>query len=340
MKKTTKNLRVSRNLLFWGIILLGFNAPLKADCNFVNINANTMSCTGGLSGCTGILTITGKFTINCDLNIATVAPGITEIRISGAAANIDFTGNRTLTLPPNINLVFSNGGYIDITGSCTDDQRIVIGSRIATCDGTGTGATVSFTQINNADVFSEAGALPISLLSFTGKPTDNAIALKWETASEKDNAYIAVERSKDGINFVELHQEKGFGTTSEPKSYSWTDRTPFSGVNYYRLRQVDYDGKFEYHPIIAVEYNGKVAQPSIRLYPTEVKDRITIQVDTPPTEDATLLVVDLTGRILQRQPMATGIVQHELQLNNLPAGQYFVTVQSAKIVQTARFVKL
>ena len=148
------------------------------------------------------------------------------------------------------------------------------------------------------------------------------------------------DSSKDGINFVPLHQEKGHGTTSSVQSYKWTDAHPLAGINYYRLKQVDYDGKYEYHLIIAVEYNGKVTQAGIRLFPTVVKDQITIALDTPTTDKTMLYVIDMLGRIVQQHPIGSGVAQQEISVPTLPQGQYFITLQSGKTVQTARFVKL
>jgi hypothetical protein len=182
-------------------------------------------------------------------------------------------------------------------------------------------------------------ALPIELLSFSGAQQDAFVALKWETAAEINNDFMAIERSSDGINFREIGKVKGAGTTSEVQYYEFLDRQPLTGINYYRLRQVDFDGAFEYHKTIAVEMISRTTPPAIKIYPSIAANEVTIELGFIPQQKITYTIHSLLG-----QEVRSGIFEREtsyktLPVGELPAGSYvFSTVDEGKRY-TARFIK-
>ena len=94
--------------------------------------------------------------------------------------------------------------------------------------------------------------LPIELVYFTGQEKDGKVLLKWETATELNNDYFVIEHSVDGKVFREIGQVPGAGNSSVPLQYSFTHSRPSFPNNYYRLKQVDFDGAFEYFDVILV----------------------------------------------------------------------------------------
>lgn len=102
--------------------------------------------------------------------------------------------------------------------------------------------------------------LPVELVSFTGAATADGITLKWSTASEDNNSHFEVERSTDGKAFEKISQVQGHGNSSVMLYYDHLDQRPKPGTNYYRLKQVDIDGQFEYSKIIAVNASESMAQ--------------------------------------------------------------------------------
>ena len=95
--------------------------------------------------------------------------------------------------------------------------------------------------------------LPIELLSFTlYKNNNNDILLKWTTASEINNDYFTIEKSNTDIDFEILTNVRGAGNSSQLLNYSYIDYNPYNGINYYRLKQTDYDGQYSYSEIIAI----------------------------------------------------------------------------------------
>ena len=119
----------------------------------------------------------------------------------------------------------------------------------------------NITVLNNNVRFTLATAnstrtpLPIELLSFDVTNAKDKIMLNWATASETNNDFFQVERSLDGLHWNVLDTVKGAGDSKELISYEYADLLPYHGRNYYRLKQVDFDGKFEYSSVKSVVFD-------------------------------------------------------------------------------------
>ncbi|MBK8044148.1 MAG: hypothetical protein IPK21_16750 [Haliscomenobacter sp.] len=242
--RTYINARLARVLMV-GIFSLSW-AFATADCTFGNFSASS----NPFAGCSGKITITGTFSIDQDYNVSALP--ITELIIRGTLV---FTANKDLILPTNTILRLEGGGSINTGSPCSNSKRIVIGSTVASC--VGASSNFSFDQLNLTGWFSNLGPLPITLTNFEAKPGPSSVSLTWRTASELNNDYLIVERSANGTDFAALVRIKGLGTTDGPQDYQFSDHTPLAGINYYRLRQVDFDGTTEIHPTVSVLFNGE-----------------------------------------------------------------------------------
>ena len=100
---------------------------------------------------------------------------------------------------------------------------------------------------------SEPVNLPIELLYFKGSVYNSDNILHWSTASEDNNDYFTIEKTKDGIDWEILTRESGAGNSSNQLYYSSVDENVESIINYYRLKQTDYDGRFKYSDIISID---------------------------------------------------------------------------------------
>ncbi|MCP9770209.1 T9SS C-terminal target domain-containing protein [Lacihabitans sp. LS3-19] len=96
---------------------------------------------------------------------------------------------------------------------------------------------------------------PVKLLNFKANSENQLAHLSWETTEETNNESFEIQRSANAIDFVTIGQLKGNGTTNVEKSYKFTDISPINGQNYYRLKQNDKDGKFEFSKIISLKIN-------------------------------------------------------------------------------------
>ncbi|MCC9166748.1 T9SS type A sorting domain-containing protein [Pontibacter harenae] len=180
--------------------------------------------------------------------------------------------------------------------------------------------------------------MPVELLHFTAKAsTNNTVNLNWATASEKDNDFFAVERSMDGKNFTEVARVKGAGSTSSRTNYTFTDNRPYSGTSYYRLKQVDFAGTFEYSSLQAVSLSSS-QQIVLSVYPNPAQGKnVDLLVQgLEMSEEATVLVTDLTGKRIINQPLQEHAVT--LATSNLKSGIYIVSLVSKSGTQTQKLV--
>lgn len=200
-------------------------------------------------------------------------------------------------------------------------------------DVSGSGSRDEF-GIDNIQITS---VLPINLVSFFGKQENNFVALQWQTASEINNHFMAVERSNDGARFHEIGRVNGAGTTNEIQNYNFIDELPLPGLNYYRLRQVDFDGATDYSKVVVVDFRESDKILDVR--PTETADWITIGLQDSNSNERTLQVFDLAGRRLYEVILAAEESSLELNVANYPVGQYIVRLLNGGDIQTNRFFK-
>ncbi len=175
-------------------------------------------------------------------------------------------------------------------------------------------------------------ALPIELSYFEGKLEGDMVALEWKTETEENNDYFVVERSLDGKTFEPLTKMQGAGTTVEVQEYSFKDEAPFA-LNYYRLKQVDFDGRYAYSAIITV--NTITKNTDTKLYPTPTTGALVIETIE---EFETVEIFDITGRVLKTLDFDLTPVA-ELNVSELVSGSYFVALKRAQGTEMIRFIK-
>lgn len=179
-----------------------------------------------------------------------------------------------------------------------------------------------------------ASVLPVELLYFKGASNNGLVELSWSTATEVDNDYFEVESSKDGIYFTKIGEIKGNGTTNDVMKYSFVDDNPLGFENYYRLKQVDYDGQFEVFNTIMVLSTGS---SNIKIYPnpTSANSKLVVQVNNSLEPDlVSVELSDLSGRILQKR---LGYDRSfEFSTAHLTKGTYLVRVSMNRIVRTSK----
>jgi hypothetical protein len=139
------------------------------------------------------------------------------------------------------------------------------GTEIGT--GSVSGNTLTWTGLDSFSSFGGAGnqivALPIGLISFTGKNTGSDNELKWVTASEKNNNYFTIEKTIDGTIFDVLGVVNGAGTSNDILNYQFTDYNVSKQINYYRLKQTDFDGVSNYTDLISIDNRSSKVEKQI-----------------------------------------------------------------------------
>ena len=178
------------------------------------------------------------------------------------------------------------------------------------------------------------GQLPVELAYFIAKEQNNNVLLEWQTISEIDNEWFVIERTAGGAPFQELDRVPGVGTSRFSNDYQYLDTRPNPGINYYRLRQIDFDGQESYSPIQAVEIDEIIH--SFQLWPNPVADQLNL--GELPENILEVLIIDATGRLIQRFEGTADF--HQLDLSNLETGIYALIIHASEGFITQTFSKL
>lgn len=169
--------------------------------------------------------------------------------------------------------------------------------------------------------------LPIELSYFVVSQEDGDVLFTWETASETNNDFFTIERSVDGIVFNEIARVDGAGTTTLNTMYDYSIPVDFSGINYFRLKQTDFNGDYAYSAVQTIS----VIDGPVHVYPMPATDYIVIEGDYCSVKFA-----DQQGRI--HVPLRTDT--HTYPVSSFPRGIYYaiITMKNGEIV-TRPFVK-
>lgn len=202
----------------------------------------------------------------------------------------------------------------------------------------GNGFNLNWTLSNGASLDCNA-PLPIELLSFTGEPENSAVRLNWITASEINNDYFDIERSKDGKEFVSIQKVRGSGTTTNMMTYGITDYEPLQGRSFYRLKQVDYDGKFTYSDIVPVKFSS--SRQLCTIQPNPAVENAEVVLYSPDEKNIAFRVVNSFGALVYEKPwdVHEGINRFVLDVAEFAKGIYFVTLENGTEVNKLRLVK-
>jgi hypothetical protein len=206
-----------------------------------------------------------------------------------------------------------------------DDQYAVLRSGISSFS--------PFTVSSNP-----SGPLPVELTAFAAKRITTAVACSWATASEKNSAYFAVERSLDGVSFREIGTVPAQGFSQTIRSYEFSDQHPMAGPSYYRLRQVDTDGSSAFSAVVAVAGSTAV---SITALPNPSDGHLVLHATLKAPAQLHGLVINALGQpvLTINYTLPTGTSSLPLDLSNQPAGLYVAQLQGPQGPLTLRLLK-
>ncbi len=181
------------------------------------------------------------------------------------------------------------------------------------------------------------GPLPVKLISFEGKNTNEGNVLTWATSEEANNDYFAIERSTDGKNFIMLNNVKGMGNTIGKSVYHYTDSNNSKGVNYYRLKQFDLDGSYGYSRMVSINAAGA---SHLKSYPNPVNSLLSLEIPEHTISTAKLSIVNNAGVEVRKNIQVAvkhGIVNSDL--SNLTPGIYQVIIRSENATYHSKIIK-
>jgi hypothetical protein len=183
--------------------------------------------------------------------------------------------------------------------------------------------------------------LPVSLLSFTATPENDNVYLNWITASEINNDYFSVNRSLDGISFLEIGSVKGNGTTSILHNYNFVDKNPYSGISYYNLEQTDLNGDSEILKVVSVKFNpANSAEPQI--IPNPFDDSFDVIFNSDEKGENLIQIFDVLSNLVYSEQIHVieGINTYKFRnAVNFKAGLYILQLTNRQSSQIRTKIK-
>lgn len=308
----------ARSLFFLGMVLLGWCLPAKATTCTAIINGGAWSSSGTWScgvvpGNNDTMIIPVGFTVSVDINSPTYSNML--VIVNGI---LDFGNGQKLNICPG-------GVYVSGTGELSGGTP---GSKINICGTTvwnGPGPT-------RGPISFGTTPLPVELLSFSAiLQNDGTVKAEWTTATESNNDFFTLERSTDGMSFSAISRVDGAGNSTQPHSYTTSDPAPAGGVNYYRLRQTDFNGQTETFNIVAVEVTKSGKETGrLHLYPNPCTSECFISLEGSAAampEGFAVELLDMTGRVIYSAVPAineNGVAELHLNAGNYKPGVYMI----------------
>ncbi|MDO8999684.1 MAG: T9SS type A sorting domain-containing protein [Bacteroidota bacterium] len=275
----------------------------------------------------------------------------------GNAANVTSAG---VNLPTNIPIPLAVGIGAGLVQAFYITRTTAFGPTGAYTNGTGVGNTLAFNadlilkegtgkdypfgasfapRSFNGRVFYDMGALPIELLDFSAYYEKDLVKLKWSTATERNNNYFSIERSKDAINFEEIYRVQGAGNSSSLLNYENSDSSPLPGISYYRLKQIDFSGEFQYSPIKAVNELNNTHR--ILVSPSPANDNLTVKISNLQTDYCFMNIYNMNGDLVFSKDylLNEGINKIDINVSTFNKGIYQLNLLNGSEIQNIKFIK-
>ncbi|MDE3212092.1 MAG: T9SS type A sorting domain-containing protein, partial [Bacteroidota bacterium] len=197
------------------------------------------------------------------------------------------------------------------------------------------------TYFNDYTVLTNAcGLTPITLSSFSGKYRDGVATLSWQTSQEISSDHFEIEKSADGQHFSYAGTVKSAGNSAVPTNYLYEDASPSNGEYvFYRLKQVDIDGRFTYSAIVKLALGENA---TLAIYPNPFSDHISISFGANQAGPATLRLINTFGQVIVNKTIMVSQGNNTVQLDNLPQmspGLYFISLKNSEIDYNSKLLK-
>ncbi len=185
--------------------------------------------------------------------------------------------------------------------------------------------------------------VPVELISFSALSVGNKIQLSWSTSTEVNNQGFQIERKNAGEEFNSISFVEGFGTTTQQQNYSFTDKNVSQGKYFYRLKQIDFDGTFEYSNIVEVDFRPLTSYQLEQNYPNPFNPVTKIKYQIPESGFVSLKVYNVLGKeisTLVNEKKPAGFYEIEFDGTGLGSGVYLITLESGNFKDTRKMILL
>ncbi len=302
----------------------------------------------------------------CQSQVAVNGPGGTINGTSSICDGNEATVNYVVTDPTHTNTwhkweISTNGGttFTDLSTAAQATYSgdsftlpLEIGIAKSLMNGYKYRLVVSTTQAGLADpaclyfndftlIVTSCGPLPVKLSSFTGRYSNGIATLDWQTSQELNSDYFELFRSYDAIEFVSVAKIASAGFSNIIKNYNYNDRIGGANNVYYRLKQVDINGKETFSSIIKLSLGTKTI---VEIFPNPFNNNFTITLSSNKSTVATLKILNTTGQLIYSKIITLNKGNNSIVINNLPssltAGMYYVTITNDEINFNSKIQKL
>lgn len=291
-------------------------------------------------------------TVTITTNLSILDP--TSIRLNGT---LIFDNGKLNLGSSSIILIGQNGNIPNPPGNGNND-RIQIGDHTWSRKGNGKNSS-TFSSIKYPSTLTSGGEapyiLPIVLDYFTAEVTaSNSVLVEWGTVSEKENDFFTLERSSDGRTFETIATVEGAGNSLKKLQYSYEDNKSTVGMNYYRLKQTDYNGDFEYFKIVGVNNTiGSGQESTIEgnapliisdAYPNPFANEVNLSFEAEMDGNVEIMIQNSRGEIVHKEMFSFyyGINDYKFAKGDqLQPGIYYINVwNNGKKLKPQRLIKI
>lgn len=261
---------------------------------------------------------------------APLSPSI-QIRVIGGQSKTSYL-DFTKTYSNSVYSLKSESAAFSIAGNSGDEAVII--EITGYNNSTSMGVVLDDVELTSI----AAMTMPVKWVSFSAELRNGQASLKWKTAAELNNKYFVVERA--GAN----NQFDSIGTVNPQSSgvYSFADSKVKEGINYYRIRQVDVDGQYQYSKVLSVKFGQLLS--GMKVYPTVAINNINVNLTSTLSTQALLTVVDLNGAVVSKsvRNLGSGMNQQSVDVSGLKSGMYYVRIQNSDqtVLYTQAFHKV
>ncbi|MFT7591251.1 MAG: hypothetical protein ACI9UJ_001174 [bacterium] len=198
------------------------------------------------------------------------------------------------------------------------------------------GVTVNNNAIYTMGSTTSANALPVEFLYIRAKQDLHENKIDWATASEENNSHYIIQRTHDGASWESLDEIGGAGFSSNILKYTYSDQNPYSDVNYYRIKQVDYDGKFDFSEIVMVNSLVERADINLKVFPNPATDNVQVAWGKDE-ETGKIVLLGLNGSVIAEQ-LPDQYNATRIDLTSVKDGVYFIQFIGSNSTKTEPLV--
>lgn len=328
----------------YGILMDNLPMLTSADFNGLNsnvgyivlVNDNSSLTSVNFTGVTALVGNESGYSLDINNTALSNMNGFSGLQ--SLARRMRITNNASLSTLDGLDNITSINDFIVIQNNPNLNDCCAIWDLI---DNGGINGSINISA-NGANCSSVAAIqaacapMPVNLIDFEATSFSQHIQLDWTTAEESNNAGFDVERSLDGKKWHTIDFIQGAGSTNESSQYRYADLSPKAGMNYYRLKQIDLDGKFEYTKVVTAKYGQ--ASPSIQLFPNPSDRWIKLQISNPLSQKMKIKISDKLGRTIWQSEWIEGQLEWRKEMKIDKDGVYFLTAQIGKDVFHERII--